>query len=68
MLRNEETLQKAIECACHRLADSASRQQILERIIAELMAERPDLAQDSEALANEALNRLPDYIRHIAEQ
>lgn len=68
MLRNEETLQKAIECACRRLADSAGRQQKLERIIEEVMVERPDLGHDAEALAKEALNRLPEFIRHIEEQ
>ena len=68
MLRNEETLQKAVECACHRLADNTSRHGLLERLIEDIMGERPDLAQDAEALAEEALSRLPEFIKHIEEQ
>lgn len=68
MLRHEETLQRAVEQACRNLADNKSRYGLLERVIEEIMAERPDLAQNAEALAEEALNRLPEFIKHIEEQ
>ena len=68
MLRDEETLQKAVECACRSLADDTSRHALLERLIADVMRERPDLMHDTEALAEEALARLPEFLKHIEEQ
>ena len=68
MLRDEETLQKAVECACRSLADDTGRHGLLERLIADIMFERPELAHDVEALAVEALARLPEFMKHIEEQ
>ena len=68
MLRDEETLQKAVEFACRSLAEDTSRNALLERLIADVMRERPDLAHDVEALAEEALARLPEFMKHIEEQ
>ena len=68
MLIDEETLQKAVESACHRLADNTSRHGLLERLVADVMRDRPDLVHDAEALAEEALARLPEFMKHIEEQ
>lgn len=68
MLRNEEALKKAVERACRSLADDTSRHTLLERLITDVMRERPDLTHDAEALAEEALARLPEFLKHIEEQ
>jgi len=72
MLKNKEALQKAIEAASGRLHTSNvsafRHQQMMERIVEQVMADRPDLANDFEALADEALRRLPELVRHLEER
>ena len=68
MLKREDILQKAVDIACRDLAGNTRRRGQLERIVEDVIGERPDLARDVEALAEQALRRLPEFIKHIEER